>query len=296
MAVTNIDLKVLAQESILASKLQLDQLFSVSSKCSTASAKKGDTIKVPLYSAAATAVDFNASSANYGTDDGLNVAGKDVTLNKHKKTTAAWDEVSASRLELSKWTKMAVNSVLKAVIADVYAVVTNANFGAAAFTGAAATFDRPDLADIRKACIDAGLDSENLFMPLNTAYYAQLMKDTTINTGSTYGTNESLYEGRLRRVSGFNLIESALLPGNSENLVGFATDGRGIALANAVHAPVTEASSIVEFDTITDDVTGFTIGIRQHINPNTHAKMITLEALYGVSVADGSAIKRLVSA
>lgn len=297
MAVTLADIKVIAQESILASKLHLDNLSAFSLRCEPQSELvQNDYLQVPIYNQATGVTAYNASSNNYGTDNGANITTVGVQLSNRSKHTAALNRIALSRFSAEKWIKMQINAVMQAVTTTAYGLVTNANFGAAAFTGAVATFDRPDLADIRNACLKAGLNAEDLTLVLNSDYAAQLIKDSTINTASAYGTNDALSTGALTKIGGFKIIESVLLPGNSENLVGFATDTRGIAIANAIETPKGDTSNLVDFEVITDPDTGFSIGVGSHFDVTTRSQLITVEALYGVAKADGTAIKRLVSA
>jgi len=93
---------------------------------------------------------------------------------------------------------------------------------------------------------------------------------------------------------GFKVLMSNAVPANGENLVGFATDGNGIASAFRYLAPqqghnYTRAEALVGEG-------GMTLGLRDWYSEDSGVRKCVVESVYGFETGISTGIKRLVSA
>lgn len=297
MAVTNTTLTQQALEAIGALSPNILPLRAFSTDFSDAQLLKGDSRRVRLVTDTGVATEFNVSSNNYSTiDAGDNDDGVSVTLSSQPKSTFAATNDEIERGAFSLRLAAHINRVAKKVVTDALALVTNANYGAAAFTGAASAFDSDDLIDI-KTTIDGANWGDRRIAVLATAHYNALLKEAALKSVAAMGTTEALWNGVLPKLAGFDLIESNILPGNSENLVGFVTDGAGILVATALPKfQQLKGTDQLYLEPIVEPTSGLTLLLGMHIDTATRKQMITVECLAGSLKGRAAGLKRLVSA
>jgi len=255
---------------------------------------QGDVVKVPVYQAA-TAVDFNASTANYSIEDDGGVVYVDVTLNQRKKSTQGIPERNMSRVNAQSIIKASMSAVIESTFQAVCSSITLANFGAASFTGAASTFDLADVADLWAVASNAKWNMGDDVLVLSPSYYSALLKDAGVISVDRSGSTAALRQGVIENLNGFTVYPTNILPGNGQNLVGFMTDKSAIAVAfGADDAEV--GGSILSYDVVADPQTGMQFAIYEFIDPNTRTRKMSVEALFGFSVVRAGSLRRLVSA
>jgi hypothetical protein len=205
----------------------------------------------------------------------------------------------------SEWSKSSINlqdifirpgvqAVSNDMIDDALALVTNANFGAAAFTGAAATFDADDAADLAQTLSTAKVPKMDRFLLVGPTYYAALAKDNAIQASYAYGGAEAIRENRVPRVHGMDVIEYTDIPANGENLVGLCGAPQGIIIA--ARTPAVPDSFPGEIANVTDPDSGFTIQLRKWYSADDGKHYLSMGAMWGVAVGVAGNLKRLVSA
>jgi len=250
-------------------------------------------VNVPSF-AADTASNW---AGDYTTGADATVSNIAVTIDSHKYVTIhltdkeAMDHDSATLANLGI---QAGQALADAVFADVLADVTAANFGAAAFTGLASTFDSDDVVDIKDACDTANLPRLNRGLLLDPSYFNALLKDTSIKDASAYGSSDAVQGGLIERLNGFKIYETPAIPANGENLVGFACTPGAIGLAVRYLQPL-NTSAYAQTQMLTHAETGLTLGSRMFSLPETGATYFSFECNYGSAVARGADIKRMVS-
>lgn len=259
--------------------------------------QRGDKVKVPYVSGGYSASDFNGT---YLVQDST-VEGLDITIDKRKYVSwglTTENLATMPQLSLEMFAKQKANALASAFLADVWSVITNANFGAAAKTSSAANFDADDVVDIREACVAANWPANMRSLVLDEAYVAYLLKDNAIQDASASGSTDPLREGSIRRLAGFDIYESTLIPANGENLVGFACLPDAIYIANRALIPDEAANRAgVQTEVITDpNGSGLTMVMRDWFDPNTDAHKKILEINYGYRAGGNTAaLKRVVS-
>ena len=182
------------------------------------------------------------------------------------------------------------------VVQSVLGKVTAASFGAASFTGAAASFDSDDIADLAGVCSTANWGNMRSLI-LSVTYHTSLLKDSTIKSALGYGGVEGVRDGRPPRVNGFDIYEANFIPANGENLVGMAANPAGLLFVNAPITPTPDVlQNLSQYEAIVDPATGATFEFRRWGSPDTDTTKQVIECNFGSAYGNAAAIKRLVSA
>jgi len=256
--------------------------------------ERGSSVSVGLISAQA-AGNFAGS---YKTDPDSTVGEVAVTLNVHKfKTVHLTDTqlANSSVLKLEELGYQAGHAVGVAFVTDVLSIVTADNYGAAVHTGLASAFDSDDVVDIRTALGTAKVPLANRKLVLDGDYIGALLKDDSIKTVANLGSAEAVKDGMFTKLSGMNVYESDVIPANAENLVGFAGNGSGMAIAMRYLAPQ-DGNTYAAAEPLVDPETGMVLGMREWYDNDTGTKYLTFEAMGGKAVGIAAGLKRIVSA
>jgi hypothetical protein len=283
----------IAQETL---KVLLDEMPALRAFTTDFSADIKDvgesvTTRVP------TAVTAGDASSGYTATDVTSTA-KTITLDKHRHFTMAFTdlEVAKGGLEFLRriFVRPAAHAVVNNMVDDTLALVTNANFGAAAFTGAASTFDADDVADLAETLTTAKVPKQNRFLMVKPTYYAALTKDSSIQVAMNYGGAEAIRENQIPRLHGFGVHQYTDIPANAENLVGLCGSQEGLLIA--ARQPVPPSNWFGQVESATDPDTGLTIQIRAWYEGKDGKHYCTATIIYGVAVGVTANVKRLVSA
>ena len=259
---------------------------------------------IPAPKAAQDLTDDLAGSYASATGD-MTTTAVTVNLNKHPVTGFHFSDTEYNAIAsgvlndtVTRVIKTHAYTIAKAVLDNVFALVTLANYGNAALISTAANFDADDMVDLRAIAVKAGwtpfLGRNGAVSVLNPDYYGGLLKDEAVSDYSA-SQSDALRSGTLPLLSGFEIVESATLPNNSEDLTGFIATPD--ALAIAMRAPQTQASSRFEaYEVMTDDVSGAVMTYAAIFNQTTRRIEHTFEVLHGAAKANGSALRRIVGA
>jgi hypothetical protein len=291
---TNTSTVILTNAVLEAFTAMIQPLTSFASDFSAAAAQRGSAVRV-LYipSQGSGAVDFAGSYAAGNT----NAAGVDVVINKHKFVSWGLTDVEFAvnnLIRIEQFGRQFGYLLAKSVLQDIWSIITAANFGAPIFTGAASTFDSNDLIAI-KTIID------NLYWPefdrlgvLSPAYYNGLLGDSDVRLAYAIGSTLPGQQGKLTEIVGFTLNQSALIPSNGENLTGFVARPDAMAVACRYLDPQPGNTYLSAF-ALTNDA-GFTLGFRDYYNNDSGQRTQAVEANYGYTMVNPSALGRITSA
>ena len=294
---TNLTDTIITNAAIEAFTAAIAPLRAFAQNVSPEPSQKGDKVKV-LSVAAATAATSFVEGTGYTMQD-TTAEGLDVTLNKHEFVSWYTTDTELSKnpqINIERFGRQKGFQLAKKVLQDIWSLVTNANYGAAAFTGLASSFDADDVADIRGVCSAADWPLQERALILDDAYYTALLKDNAIQDVSASAMTDPIREGRVNRLLGFEVLESTLVPGNAENLVGFAVNPDSILVAMRYMMPQ-QGHKYYQAASITDpNGSGFTIGFRDWYNEEEARRKKVLDCVYGYLKGTGAALKRIVSA
>jgi len=293
----------IAQQGISTLEKALVPISGFTLDLSTDIMEQGTTVStriVPAATASTDLVDDESGSYAAVTDDQTTTAVQ-VTLDPHPVTGFHLTDGQAQEIAAGVWSdtsrrlvKSHVRGIAEDILDSAFALITNANYGAAAKTVTAANFDSDDVADLRNTAITAGMDPEDMVLVLNPDYYAALLKDNAIADYSA-SQSDALRSGQLPRLSGFVVIEAPTLPSNSENLTGFIASSDAIAIAMR-GVDTQDRSQFLSYQILQDDAVGAVMTYSALWTPTYRRVEHVFEALYGVKKANGSALKRIVSA
>jgi hypothetical protein len=247
----------------------------------------------PLETAAST--DFNGTYTfgNSATNS------REVTINKRKYQSMGFTSSELARqpaLDLRKIGEMKGHKLAEDVITDIMGSITAANFGTAVHTGLAANFDVKDVIDIREACDRAYWPQIGRSLFVDSSYDAYLLKDNNVLKAMEFGGSEAIRQGRIPSIVGFDYYPTTMIPGNSENLKGFAVYQSAILVGFSPIPPAGHLSKTVSYQSLTDPESGLTIEYRGWGLENTDQTVDVIEVNYGFGKGDEKALKRIVSA
>lgn len=182
------------------------------------------------------------------------------------------------------------------VVTNVLNTVTNANYGAAAVTSAAAAFDSDDVTDISAICGAANWGNMRSLI-LAVSHYTALLKDPSVKSVMNYGTADAIRERRIPRLSGFDVYEANFIPTNGEQLVGMAVHPAALLFVNAPIEPTPEVrDNLSAYEAVVDPATGVTFEYRRWGNPSTDSTDQVIECNFGSGLGNAAALRRIVSA
>jgi len=290
---TNVkDIKV-AQAALLPFRAALTPLRAFSTNFSPQPADKLDTVRVPVVGSPSVSSDFGG---NYTDNADSTITVIPVQLNRHKYKTVHVTAREAAETALNVLETLvagAVKQLAQDVLEDIFSAITAANYGAPAIAALAPTsFNYKKVLDVREACSNVKMPIADRSLVLDGAYYTNLLADDVV-AKSFYlpMTAPGVIEAQLRRIGGFDVYETVILPENGEKLIGFAAHPSGMAIAMRYLVPVAQYD---EAGAVTDPETGLTFGYLRYTETNSNRIFVTVEALYGFKAGLSDGIKRIV--
>ncbi len=286
------DIKV-AQNALQPWMAGLLPLRAFSTNFSPEPADKLDTVRVPVVGAPSQSSDF---AGNYTQNADSTVTVIPVQLNKHKFKTVHVTAREASETALNVLDTLvssAVKQLAQDVLQDIFAEITQENYGDPAINAvAAANFDYKKVLSVREACSNAKMPVSDRSLVLDGAYFTNLLGDDIVAKSFMPPIAQAgVVEAQIRRLAGFDIFETIILPENGEKLAGFASHPSGMAVAMRYLEPVADYD---ESGAVTDPETGLTFGYLRYTEIQSNRIFVTVECLYGFKVALPGGIKRIV--
>ncbi len=286
------DIKV-AQHALQPFMASLTPLRAFSTNFSPDPADKLDTVRVPVVGTPSASSNF-AGSYISSVDSTVTVVPVQLTRHKFKTVHVTAREAAETSLPvLENLVSSAVKQLAEDVLVDIFSEVTAANYGAPAITALAAdTFDYKKVLKIREACSLVKMPISDRSLILDDAYYTNLLADDVVAKSFILPLSQpGVVEASLRRIGGFDVFPSTVLPENGEKLVGFAAHPSGMAVAMRYLAPV---ANYDEAGAVTDPDTGLTFGYLRYTETSSNRIFVTVECLYGFAAGIAAGIKRIV--
>jgi hypothetical protein len=290
---TNVrDIKV-AQNALQPFMSGLTPLRAFSTNFSPEPADKLDTVRVPVLGAPSQSSDF---AGNYTLNADSTITVVPVVLNRHKYKTVhvtAREAAETALPILDNLVMSAVKQLAEDVLKDVFSEITAANFGTPAIPAIASTaFNYKAVLGVREACAVANMPTGNRSLVLDSAYFSNLLGDDIVaKSFVTPIASTGVVDGVIRRLAGFDVFETNVIPNNAEKLVGFSAHPSAIAVAMRYLEPIAEYE---EAGAITDPTTGLTFGYMRYTHTDSNRIFVTVECLYGFKVAIANGLKRIV--
>lgn len=296
-SITGINEDIISRGALMAFIKKMTPLNAFARNYSSDAASRGDKISVFRETYPNDAVATKTTHAAYTIQDADSDA-IEISLGQPMYVSFGLDDVEISQspvLELQRYGRGKGNHLATGILQDIWGQITAANFGAAAFTGAASTFDYDAVVELKDSLDDADAPDEGRALVLSNAYYNALLKDNSIVNNLNAGP-EPLREGSVGRLGGFDLFVSNVIPGNSQNLVGFACvpDAMAVGVRYLMPQP---GNTYLRAEPLTDpEGSGLTIGVRDWYENSTGVRNMVLECVHGKAVGIAAGLKRIVSA
>lgn len=295
---------VLAQRAMEAFTYALTPLRAFSTDFSAEAAQKGDKVKVLFTSAADAALDWAGSYTIQDAD----AEGKDISIDKRKYVSwglSTEEIVTQPQLRLDTFAVQKGNALAKAMLQDVWSVLTEANYGNSAITTTAsggdqltvtaANFDLDEVSWLYAACSLGNWPSVPRSLILSVPYYAQLFRESEV-VGTDGAKDEMLQQAVIRQLMGFDIYETnAISATATDNVTGFAAHPDGVLVAGRVLLPEAGIANRPTVQVMTEPETGVSIVMREWFDADNDQSKRVLEVAYGYLKGNANAIKLISS-
>lgn len=288
---------VILSAALSALKLKLISLGIFSIAFRNVKLEGTDKMEVPYYPLEGSASkDFDQNNG-YEFGDSYAQGVREVTVNKRKYQPLSISSAQFARqpqLNLEEVGKQKGDKLAEDIVTDILSFITAANFGAAVYTGLASTIDFDVVNEtIGAACDQAKWRKAGRSLALHSAYYRRIVGD--LKDASLYASSDPVKKGVLEGVAGFDVYSEDSIPGNAENLVGFAAYKSAMLIGFSPVQPKDEGR-IVEYQTMSDEDTGLTLEYRRWFDPDADMEKSVIECNYGYDLGEAAALKRIISA
>jgi hypothetical protein len=294
MALNGVNLAQIAQKSldVLMTKLPLLSMFSTDFSSDVAQSGASVTTRIATAPTSGDISAGYATSAQSGTTTPKTVTLDVLTGSVIGFTEAEWAMTSVKLPEL--FIRPGINVIAKGMVDAALALVTNANFGAAIFTGLANTFDTDDLTDIQAALTAASVPPDDRFMLLNSSYFASLFKDDAVKNAAAFGGAEGIRNMQIPRLMGFSPVAEYYAMPATDNLVGITGGKQGLLIATRL--PAVPDNFPGQIEVAKDPESGLAIQLRQWYSPDAGRYFLSMALIPGVALGNAACLKRMVSA
>jgi hypothetical protein len=286
---------IISEKAIQAFVAELAVLRAFSTDFSAETAAKGASVQVPIPAN----ITAGTTEKAYETEDTAAINVATVPLTSYAKATAGITDkqfANSSSARLERFAVQQAKAVARKIITDAWALIINATYSQKV-TKALASLTSADVRALRVLLSKADVPVNERALFLNVDAYDKITADTTMTIANAayYGGPDVIREGRVPRLLGFDVFESNIIPGNSENLIGFAVHPSAMAIAIRTLAPQAP-SEYLETRVVTDEASGIGLGYRRHYSPAKGTHYCTFEAIYGAVAAVPAGLARLVTA
>jgi hypothetical protein len=225
--------KLFAQEVFQQLVPMLTPINIFTSDISPNSGQKGDTVIVPLFGNTTTTT-FTQSTTVWEQSGGV-ISAITVNLNYSDITpvdlTARQLAESAAASRFDAWAYQMASSHAERILGTIFAGITTGAFGTAIVSTAIANYDRDVLPLIRKAMINRGRQAGRKTIVVNPDVEATFLSDDKLTLALNRGTPQTMTEGELGRLYGYDIRVAPELGVNGVSLVGFAAGQNAMAIA-----------------------------------------------------------------
>lgn len=293
MIPTNIDVaaKVYSKKFIAGLTRQLAPLRAFSTDFSEDAKQPGEAVLVPLISADA-AGNWNDTTNNFS-QAAATLGDRNVPLTSRKIAGFAITQAQMANFNKAWWEgKAELNSasIADAILSDVAALVTPANYGDAAadkLQVALTGFDSKFVAKIRAKAIAKKLRINRSVLALNPEFFSELLGSLDANV---YGGREAIENGVIAGLLGFNAVVE--IPQLS--IPGFVAQPGAIAVAGRV-IPFFGTKAYEKVETFVEPETGMPMTNVVYVDGPTGKGSSTVNALYGMAPGADDQLLRLIA-
>lgn len=292
---------VLLQTAMRAFKNRILPILAFATKFDANPLQGTNVITVPYISLASGASTDFVAGTGYTTENNQTIGIKQVTVNKRKYRMVGFTSDEWNRQPFLKQDELIgieAEKLADDVLADVWSLLTAANFaGTTLAAGAASAFDLDEVLALRRLCSEANWPLAGRNLLLDSTFWENLHKDTRLGN-QNYGSAGAVIEGRIQgKIGGFQPYEVPLVPANGlEKIAGFVALQSAILFASA---PITPhpilQRTLVDYSKVTDPDSGLTLEYRAFGDATLDKVKEVIEVNYGYSVGEATALKRIIT-
>lgn len=288
-SLNGVSLAVIVQESLPVLQKNLPSFAAFTTNYGDYASPVGASVTTRIPTAI-TAVDFSTSDGFKATP--VSSSAVTVTLSSYKHATAKFTDTSIQNggIEVlaNTFIRPLVYAVYNAIHDDAMALVTNANYGAPAYSGSTFTFS--DYSKGIKHLKQSGSMGQYNVVLNSDAFYT-LCND--IKSNYVIGDASVIRQGVIGSLAGATVYEDPALPTNSETLAGFACTPAGICIATRFAEIPTNFAGEIE----TVQLPGMPpIQLRKWYSADEGGYKLSANCIYGVSKGHAASLKRYVFA
>lgn len=267
-----------------------------------------DKMQVPYYPAVtAASKDFSGS---YEFDNGSSTQSKEIAIDQRKYQPASYTSAERARqpnLDPQKLGMMKGHKLAEDIIADILSLVVAGTYGNTALSGdnydaatklvsTYANFDMDDVVDLETIADSRKWPVVGRGLILKPSYLGNVKKDLVSDGGlATYGFNPAGRPETFPMLNSFNVAQSTLIPGNSENLTGIAVYPSALLVGFSPIEPSDRAKAVIDYQRYTSPETGLTLEYRAWFDPDEDTEKEVFEVNYGRAAGETGALTRIVS-
>lgn len=250
----------------------------------------GETLQIPKRGALV--VNDKTVGAEY-TPQAPTATNVSVTLDQHPEITIAIDDptkVLENQDTLMGYAEDAAKALAARIESDVAGLYTGLTLPAVTFDATDEASIRASLIAVRQALVDQSVpvnEAKRLYVDPLT--YAEMLKVPSFTEQDKMGTAEGIREGRVIRAYGMEIWESQLVavtgttPAEAHHNIAYLPDAFVLAFRSL---PEVRMGMGTLTSVVTDPSVGVSLRTMMSHSHLTGAHIITMEALYGVSVVD----------
>jgi hypothetical protein len=308
-----INLTVIAQDSLTTLLAEFPLVSKFTTNFGGEIATIGETVKTRVASAVE-AADIKTGGYAAGA---VTSTEKVVSLDNHRGFVMGFNdgEVAKGGYEMLRRTfiRPAAHAVSKAVLDDIFALVTPSNFNTVgtsgvSFEGTIAEWDADAVADVSQTLTDKNVAQAGRLLIVRPRLYTALAKDNAIQAQYASGTNAPLTENLLPRIHGFEVNQYSALPyqgalkangdvntlfaNMDDNLYGVAVSPEAFIIAT--RQPATPSNWYGNVASATDEKSGLTVQVREWYDGDSGLQKISMSILYGVAVGQKNCLGRIL--
>ena len=298
-----INLTVIAQDSLTTLLAEFPLISKFTTNFGGEIATRGETVVTRIANPVTSPI-TNIGSAGYAVTNVTSLERR-IELSNHKGFVMGFSdgEVAKGGYDVLRRTfiRPAAHAVSKAVLDDIFALVTNANYpedivgGATvhAYNSTVAAFDADAVAGISQVLTDRNVPQQDRLLILKPSLYTSLARDNAISAQYASGTNAPLTENLLPRIYGFEVNQYTGLPASVTNLKGIACNAESFLIAT--RQPALPTNWYGNVASATDEKSGLTIQVREWYDGTEGLQKLSMSILYGVAVGNEKTLGKIIA-
>lgn len=296
---TNLKRVVILNDILRDFKRRLLILSVFSTRFNNVPLEGTDEVVVPFYALDTTASTDYVAATGYTFAANTDVGSRKVKIDKRKYQTM---DFSSDTFRRQPYFKPEVHLGLKAeqlavdIWTNILSIITEANYGVTVFNEEPGQFDSDDVATLKGKAEKADWPSVGRALVLSTDHEVALGQDDYIKSALHSGSTQTLREGSVGRLYGFDTYFSPRIPNNSEDLSGFICLPQAALVATSPVMPAPGVrQKLLRYEIVIDPDTGIAFEYRYGADEWTDRDREVVECNYGFAKGNGSALKRITA-